>query len=144
MSAANFAERAAHTEWQDAHGTLILSAARTSLEVTEQVAVHPNTRGNAAARSLLSGVRACTVVWQGFFTRTQVPFALSALPRLSAGKRGALIWGIVGNFSGAPKRGYPMLIAEQQVSAPHGGGLLLRLTLHSDGAPLFGDDALWD
>jgi hypothetical protein len=144
MSAAAFGERAAYTEWQDAHGTLILSAMRTNLEVTEQVAVHPNTRGNAMARSLLSGVRACTVIWQGFFTRAQEPFALSALPRLSAGKRGALIWGILGNFSGAPKRGYSMLIAEQHVSAPHGGGLLLRLTLHSDGAPLFADDALWD
>lgn len=144
MSAPNFAERTAYAEWQDAHGVLILSAARTNLEVTEQVALHPNTRGNAVARELLSGVRACTVIWQGFFTRTQVPFALSALPRLSVGKRGNLIWGILGNVSGAPKRGYPMLVAEQHVSAPHGGGLLLRLTLHSSGAPLFSDDALWE
>ncbi|PJF35155.1 MAG: hypothetical protein CUN49_12035 [Candidatus Thermofonsia Clade 1 bacterium] len=144
MSAPNFAERSAYAEWRDAEGPLILSAARTNFEMTEQVSVHQNTRGNAMARSLLIGVRACTVIWQGYFTRTQVPFALSALPRLSVGKRGELIWGVFGKFSGAPKHGYPMLIAERHVSAPHGGGLLVRLTLQSDGAPLFADDALWE
>ncbi|MCS6872689.1 MAG: hypothetical protein RML95_14865 [Anaerolineae bacterium] len=140
----SYAERSAYAEWRDSHGTLVLSAARTDLEMTESVSLHTNTRGNAAARSVLVGVRSCTVTWQGFFTRTQVPLALSALPRLRVGARGELVWGIVGNFSGAPKHGYPMVVAEQAISAPHGGGLLLRLTFQSDGAPLFADNAIWD
>ncbi|PJF30842.1 MAG: hypothetical protein CUN51_06560 [Candidatus Thermofonsia Clade 1 bacterium] len=140
----SYAERSIYAEWHDSDGALVLSAARTNFEMSESVTLHGNTRGNAAARGVLIGVRACSLTWEGFFTRAQVPFALSALPRLRVGARGELIWGVVGNFSGAPKAGYPMIVAERRVSAPQGGGLLLRLTFQSDGAPLFADDALWD
>ncbi|MFN7210237.1 MAG: hypothetical protein ACK4P1_07580 [Aggregatilineales bacterium] len=140
----SYAERSIYAEWVDSQGALVLSAARTNLEVGESVALLENTRGNATARGVLIGLRACVVAWEGFFTRAQVPFALSALPRLGVGARGELIWGIVGKVSGAPKVGYPMVVAERRISAPNGGGLLLRLTFQSDGAPLFAETAVWD
>lgn len=143
MSAISFAEPTAYAEWEDAEGVIVLSAARSTLEVTERIALHESTAGNVTARTWAVGVRACTVQWQGYFTRSQLPFAQRALSRLGVGKAGALVWGIFGKAAGLPKRGYPMLVAEQRASAPHGGGLLVSLTLQSNGEPLFDEDALW-
>ncbi len=143
MSAISFAEPTAYAEWEDDHGLIVLSAARSTLEVTEQVALRESTAGNVAARTWSVGLRVCRVQWQGYFTRSQLPLAHSALSRLGVGKGGALRWGIFGKAAGLPKRGYPMLVAEQRASAPHGGGLLIALTLHSNGEPLFDEDALW-
>ncbi|MFQ3536756.1 MAG: hypothetical protein SNJ58_12860 [Aggregatilineales bacterium] len=140
----SYAERSAYAEWRDLEGVLVLSAARTNLEIDERVALLPSTPGSAGAQRVLVGLRACTLRWEGFFTRVQAPFALSALPRLCVGARGELIWGVAGNMDGAPKAGYPMVVAERRVSAPQGGGMLLRLVFQSDGAPLFADQAVWD